>query len=52
MNGQEVATLMDGELLPNEYEASWNAGDLPSGIYLARLKAGKFLMTSKMVLQR
>jgi hypothetical protein len=37
MLGQEVATLVDGFLPAGRHEARWEAGDLPSGMYLYRL---------------
>ena len=35
--GQAVAQLVDGELAAGTHEVSFDAGDLPSGIYLYRL---------------
>lgn len=37
MLGQEVAVLVDGFLPAGRHEARWEAGDLPSGMYLYRL---------------
>lgn len=37
--GQYVETLVDGRYEAGEYTISWNPGDLPSGVYFARLRA-------------
>jgi len=50
--GQEAAVLIDEVLLPDSYEISWDGFDMPSGIYFVRLKAGGFVKTRKVVLQR
>ncbi|MCH8305396.1 MAG: T9SS type A sorting domain-containing protein [Candidatus Marinimicrobia bacterium] len=34
------------------YNITWNASDIPSGIYFYRLQAGGFVQTRKMVLLR
>lgn len=48
--GEEVARLVNGRLPAGSYEVTWNAEHLASGIYLARLQAGSFLQTRRMVL--
>lgn len=48
--GREVQVLVDREQKPGKYEAKWNAGDFPSGVYFYSLKAGDFSMTKKMIL--
>jgi len=50
--GQEVATLVDELLSPNVYEIKWDGKDLQSGLYIVRLRAGRFIKTRKVVLQR
>jgi hypothetical protein len=52
--GSEVRTLVDEEQSPGFYHVSWDATDdrgqrLPSGVYIYRLQAGKFVATRKMV---
>jgi hypothetical protein len=37
--GSEVATLLNEEKQVGNYELSWNAGNLPSGVYFYQLKA-------------
>ena len=48
--GQEVATLVSGQLARGNYEVRWNAPTLASGIYFYRLQAGDYLETKKMIL--
>jgi len=50
--GREVATLVNEELMPGSYEATWDAARLPSGVYFYRLQAGEFVETKKLVLMR
>ncbi len=50
MLGREVAVLVSAELVPGSYEAVWNAGNLPSGVYLYTLTAGEYRQTKKMIL--
>ncbi|OGU45068.1 MAG: hypothetical protein A2000_16865 [Ignavibacteria bacterium GWB2_36_8] len=48
--GDEIATLVN-ELKPaGNYEITWQAVNLPSGIYFYRLQAGSFTDTKKMLL--
>jgi hypothetical protein len=48
--GNEVAELINGNLLPGEYTTQWNAGRVSSGLYFYRLSAGDFVETKKMLL--
>jgi hypothetical protein len=50
--GEEVATLVDGEMTPGRYSRVWDAGHVASGIYFYRLSAGEYVQTKKMVLMR
>lgn len=45
MLGQEVATLVDGFTPAGSHEARWDAGDLPSGMYLYRLIVDRYVQT-------
>ena len=47
--GQETATLVSGKLKAGEYQYSWDAGDLASGIFIYRLRAGKKTESRKMI---
>ena len=48
--GQEINTLYDGLHQAGNFTATFNAGGLPSGIYLYRLEAGNFVFTKKALL--
>jgi hypothetical protein len=37
--GREVARLVDGERTAGPHTVQWNAGSLPSGVYICRLGA-------------
>lgn len=52
--GNEIATLVNEDKPAGEYEVEFNAssgiGNLVSGIYFYKLKAGNFIQTKKMIL--
>jgi hypothetical protein len=48
--GREVATLVNGIEEPGNKTVSFNAGNLPSGVYYYRLQAGNYIETKKLVL--
>jgi hypothetical protein len=48
--GNEVITLAKNNYAAGTYKTDFNADDLPSGIYIARLTAGNFIQTKKMLL--
>ena len=48
--GSEVLTLVNEEKPAGNYEITWYAANLPSGVYFYRLKAGSFVQTRKMIL--
>ncbi len=55
--GNEVATLINKDLPPGEYEVEFSASGrnvyhLTSGIYFYRLKAGSYVETKKMILMK
>jgi L-ascorbate metabolism protein UlaG (beta-lactamase superfamily) len=50
--GQHVMTLVNGAQDAGSYEVRFNAGNLPSGIYFYRLRAGDFAQTRSLVLLR
>ncbi len=47
--GNEIETLVSKEFEEGEYEFTFDASNLPSGIYFYQLKAGSFIQTNKMV---
>ena len=48
--GVEVATLVDGVQVPGWHEVRFNAGDLPSGLYLYRLETAERVTAHTMML--
>jgi predicted RNase H-related nuclease YkuK (DUF458 family) len=48
--GAHMATLVNSRHAPGSYTISWDAKDLPSGIYLYHMKAEGFAQTRKLVL--
>ncbi len=48
--GQEVATLVDGEMEVGNFNVTFNAADLASGVYFYKLNAGDFSAIKKMTL--
>jgi hypothetical protein len=50
--GQEIETLVDGEVPAGQHTIRWNANGLASGIYIYRLQAGRFVVAKKMIYQK
>ncbi len=50
--GREVATLVNGEMPAGEHRVSFNAVNLPSGVYIFRLESGKHSSAIKMLLSK
>ena len=48
--GNEIETLVNKEEPEGTYEVTWNATNLPSGVYFYQLKVGDFVQTKKMML--
>jgi hypothetical protein len=48
--GQLVETIFQGEQQTGSHSLIWDAGDLASGVYFARLEAGEYSQSVKMVL--
>ncbi len=47
--GREVRTLVDKMEQPGNYTVTFNAGNLPSGVYFYMLEAGRFTAVKKMM---
>jgi ligand-binding sensor domain-containing protein len=52
MLGQEITTLVSENLKAGEYQYTWDAGSLASGVYLYRLRASEYFKSKKMILIR
>ena len=50
--GNEIATLVNEEKPAGHYSVSFEAFNIPSGIYLLNLQAGSFIETKKMILMK
>jgi hypothetical protein len=50
--GREVARLVESEMEPGHYEATWAAQDLAAGAYVVRLAAGHSVHTQRLTLVR
>lgn len=50
--GEEIATLVNEQLAPGTYATSFNAENLPTGVYIYKLTSGTYSSTKKMLLTR
>ncbi|MFA6542099.1 MAG: T9SS type A sorting domain-containing protein [Bacteroidota bacterium] len=50
--GQEISKLVNGFKESGNYTVSWNASNLPSGVYFYTMTAGKFSETKRMILTK
>jgi hypothetical protein len=48
--GQEIATLVNEEKSPGNYEINFDASNLSSGIYVYKIQEGSFVESKKMIL--
>jgi hypothetical protein len=48
--GREIATLASERMNAGTYMKTWNASNIPSGVYFYRLNAGQFVETKKLML--
>jgi hypothetical protein len=49
IRGQEVETLINGFKEQGEHKVSWNPGNIPTGLYIARLESGNLVQCSTMI---
>jgi hypothetical protein len=52
LTGRSLAVVLDEMLLSGEYDVEWDAGDITSGVYIAKLSCGERRAASKIVLAR
>jgi len=50
--GRQIATLVNGKNEPGDHSVSWNALNVPSGVYFYRIVSGNYMQTKKMVLMK
>jgi hypothetical protein len=50
--GEEVATLVDGEVNAGKHSEVWNAVGMASGVYFCRMQANDIVLTQKVLLVR
>ncbi|MDH7560890.1 MAG: T9SS type A sorting domain-containing protein, partial [bacterium] len=50
--GRPVTTLVNGRMTAGYYSVNFDASNLPSGVYLCRLKAGEYTETRKLTLMK
>jgi endo-1,4-beta-xylanase len=47
--GREVATLVNEKKQPGKYQVSWDASNMPSGVYFYRLQSGSYAASKKLL---
>lgn len=50
--GQEIATLVDGQMAAGNFKAVWNAMNVSTGIYFYHIQAADYSKTMKMILMK
>jgi hypothetical protein len=50
--GNEIATIVDAPVSPGRHTAVWNASDMPSGIYFARIVTGSKIAVQRLMLMK
>ena len=50
IGGRQIYTLVDDFRTAGHYSIKWDASSYPSGIYIAKIKAGKYVSTKKLML--
>lgn len=50
--GQEVETLVEGEVPAGMHELHWTANNQASGVYIYRMQAGGFVEARKLIYQK
>jgi hypothetical protein len=52
LNGRLVAELVNGNMTSGQHELRWNADNIPSGVYMIRLKTNDTNSTSRLVINK
>jgi len=47
LNGRQVSSLISEYMIPGSHQISWNPGNLPSGVYIAKLSTGNTSLNQK-----
>ena len=50
--GNEIATLVNEQKAPGNYEVQWNASGFASGVYFCRLQSEDFISVKKLLLMK
>ena len=50
ISGKKVETLVNKNLQAGEHKAVWNGSNYTSGVYFARIEAGSYTHTIKMLM--
>jgi len=50
--GEEVAELINKEMMSGKYSVNWNAAKMTSGVYFYRISTENFTQVKKMILLR
>jgi len=50
VSGKEVDVLVDSHISAGNYQMTWNAGNLASGVYFCRMETAAFVSTNTMLL--
>ncbi len=50
--GQDIATIVNGPRAAGNHRVTWDAGQVPSGVYFYRISAGSFVQTRTLHLVR
>ena len=48
--GRQIQNLVNGEKPPGHYQVTFDANNLPSGVYFYSLQAGNYIETKKLML--
>ena len=49
-NGQKIAITVNSQMHSGIHQITFNASNLPSGVYYCRMQAGEFIAVKKMLL--